>query len=77
MINKPRNRRYLGILKIRANQKHVWLSKEDKNGWSLGYALNKKTFWLTGLRFKSKRDISDALENSSIVYVELKNKCQK
>lgn len=51
--------------------KSCWLSKQSKKGWSLGFALNKKTHWLTGLYFASEKDVKNAIKNN-IVFVHLK-----
>lgn len=68
-------KRYYGITKIKQGQKFCWVSKEDKNGWSLGLALMKRTVWLTGLRFKSidevKRVVDTELTNT--VFIHLKD----
>jgi len=69
----PKNKktRYFGIVKIRTDEKFCWISKEDKNGWSLGFALNKRDVWLRGLRFSSRKEVERALK-SNIVFVHLK-----
>lgn len=71
----PKNKkRYFGITKIRRGQKLCWLSRQDKNGWSLGLALPSRTIWLTGIRFKTLDEVKLALDNelTSTVFVHLK-----
>ena len=74
-MSKTTKKRYYGTVKIKEGQKLCWLSKENKNGWSLGLGLNQRTVWLTGLRFKSRKEVERILESDSIpvVFVELKN----
>ena len=54
-------------------QKQAWLSKQDRNGWSLGLVIGKKTYWLTNFRFKTNEDVERALK-SNAVFVALKGK---
>lgn len=61
-----------GIVKIPKRSKFCWISKEDRNGWSLGFALSKKTLWIRGLRFSTKEEVDRAME-SNIIFVLLKN----
>lgn len=65
-------RKQNGLYVFKGGEKSCWVSKEDKNGWSLGFALNKKTVWLTGLRFASPDEIKRVLD-MSLVFVHLKN----
>lgn len=69
----PKKQRYFGIVKLLKGHKASWVSKEDKNGWSLGYAMNNRTVWLTGLRFKSTEEIEHAINDTGIIFVEKNN----
>lgn len=64
-------RKQNGLIVLKGNEKCCWVSKEDKNGWSLGFALNKKTVWLTGLRFKSPYDVQLLVQG--VTFIHLKN----
>lgn len=70
VVKKAKRVRYFGIVKLALGHKGCWISKHDKNGWSLGYAINKRTVWLTGLRFKTHQEISRVL-GSGVVLVAL------
>lgn len=72
-VMKKRKERYFGIVKLPAKLKVAWLSKQDKNGWSLGLALEKRTVWLKGLRFATKKEISCVVDSTKIVYLQLKD----
>ncbi len=71
-MNKLKLKRYFGIVKLKKGEKHCWISKEDKNGWSLGFALNSRTIWIKGIRFVSRQEVLRAI-SSKIVFVHLKN----
>lgn len=71
-IKSERKKRYFGTVKVPRNAKFCWMSKHDKNGWSLGFALGKRTVWLTGLRFANRDEIERAM-SSNMVFVHLKN----
>lgn len=73
MSIKKTKRVQAGLVKVSLNKKAYWLSKEDRNGWSLGFSLGKKTVWLTGLRFRSEEHIESVL-NLGVIYVEKKKK---
>lgn len=69
-----RRQRYFGLTKIRKGEKVAWISKHDKNGWSLGLALGKRTVWLTGIRFKDEDEINRALgDGTSLLLAHMKN----
>ena len=70
---QKRRERYFGIVKLPAKLKFAWLSKQDKNGWSLGLALEKRTVWLRGLRFATKKEIARVVDRTTIVYLQLKD----
>ena len=70
---QKRRERYFGIVKLRKGIKFAWLSKQDKNGWSLGLALEKRTVWLRGLRFATKKEIARVVDRTTIVYLQLKD----
>ena len=70
---KDKRKRYFGTVKLPKGVKFAWLSNQNKHGWSLGFALDKRTVWLRGLRFATKKEIHRALDRSSVVYVQLKD----
>ncbi len=72
-VTKRRKRVYYGIVKIPFGTKMSWISKQDKRGWALGLALNKRTIWLTGLRLKTKSHVLSAILRSNVVFIDLKN----
>lgn len=72
-IKKVRKERYFGTVVIKPTEKVCWVAKEFQKGWALGFATGKRTVWLTGLRFASKKEISRMLGKISVVFVELKN----
>ena len=71
-IKEDRQIRY-GATRIANGQKMAWISIQNKNGWSLGLALNKKTIWLRNTRFATRDVVEIALEKTKVVFVELKN----
>lgn len=68
--------RHYGMVKMFKGQKFAWISKQDKNGWSLGLALGDFTIWLKNLRFATQKEVERALDgkSTSVVFVEVKNK---
>lgn len=70
---RRREQRLFGLKKIRKGEKLCWLSYENKNGWSLGLAFEKKTLWLRNVRFASKEEVNRAI-SSSVVFAEMKHK---
>jgi uncharacterized protein YgiM (DUF1202 family) len=69
-----RAKRYYGMVRIREGEKMVWLSQQNKHGWSLGLAMNKRTIWLRNVRFQSRKDVTKAIERGKLVFIHLKNK---
>lgn len=67
-----RSRRYYGMVKVREGEKSCWMSVQNKNGWSLGLALGKRTIWLRNIRFKNHKEVQDTVKRN-IVFVHLKN----
>lgn len=68
-----RARRHYGMAKLKKGQKPLWISKQDKNGWSLGLVLSDHTRWIRNVRFANKEDLAKALGGSAkIVLVEAK-----
>jgi hypothetical protein len=65
--------RHYGMVKLFMGQKFAWLSKQDKNGWSLGLAVGGFTIWLKNVRFATSGEVQRAIA-SNIVFVEVKNK---
>lgn len=63
-----------GVVKIKEGEKMAWLSFESKNGWSLGLALGKRTVWVRGLRFKTKKEVARVIGKSNLVFVAMKTK---
>ena len=73
MMRKRKNR-YFGIVKLPVGTKRAWLSKQDKNGWSLGLALNSRTLWLRGLRFASEKEIRSCFGRKvTVTFIKVKN----
>lgn len=68
----PKRKRYYGMTVVREGKKQCWLSSQNKNGWSLGLALNDRTVWLRNIRFESRKDVEAALK-SKVVFVHLKH----
>ena len=62
------SKRYYGLTKVRKNQKLAWVSKENKNGWSLGLALKGRTVWLRNVRFNSMEEVKRAT-SSNVVFI--------
>ena len=74
--SKPRkdNRnRYYGLTKLKRGTKFSWLSLQNRHGWSLGFALGKRTYYLCNIRFASKEEVKQALNKSKIVFIPLRN----
>lgn len=65
---KVKRVRYYGILKIKKGQKLAWVSKENKHGWSLGLAVEKRTVWLRNVRFASLEEVERATTQLNTVY---------
>ena len=68
---QKRKERYFGIVKLSKGIKLCWLSRQDKNGWSLGIVMNERTVWLKGLRFVDVKEIKRVMK-STVVFIELK-----
>jgi uncharacterized protein YgiM (DUF1202 family) len=68
--NIKRKARY-GMVKIAKGQKLSWLSVENKQGWSLGLALNGKTIWLKNTRFPSQAEAERAVD-AKVVFIPVK-----
>lgn len=66
--------RHYGMVKIPKGAKICWLSVQNKNGWSLGLALNSRTIWLRNVRFSSKDEVSRATDAQKVVFVGKKSK---
>lgn len=64
-------RRY-GMVKVKMGSKRCWVSKQDKNGWSLGLSLGKVTYWLKNVRFKTELEVKLAVR-SNIVFIHTKD----
>ena len=60
------------MVKVREGEKSCWMSVQNKNGWSLGLALGKRTIWLRNIRFKNHKEVQDTVKRN-IVFVHLKN----
>lgn len=48
--------------------KCCWLSMQNKNGWSLGFCIKNKTYYLRGIRFLDIDEVKCALKKN-IVFV--------
>lgn len=48
--------------------KFCWVSHESKNGWSLGFSVNEKDYFIPGLYLESKEDVKRAIKGN-IVFV--------
>lgn len=66
-----RDQRMYGLKPIKKGSKLVWVSAENKNGWSLGLAFNKGTMWLRNMRFVSREEVERALK-AAVVFIHLK-----
>jgi hypothetical protein len=61
------------VIRLKLSDKVVWLSKEEKRGWSLGLALGTQTLWLKRLRMPDLLAVRSLLK-VGLVSVALKNK---
>ena len=66
--------RYYGMVKVPKGAKICWLSVQNKNGWSLGLALGKRTIWLRNVRISSKEEVSRVTDAQKVVFVGKKGK---
>lgn len=64
--------RYFGLVKIKRGEKLCWVSRQDKNGWSMGLGLGSRTIWLTGIRLADVKEV-DRVRECSAVFVHMKN----
>ncbi len=68
-----RAKRHYGMVQLPKGKKFVWLSQQNKFGWSLGLALESHTCWLRNVRFATRKDVEQSLGGTSkVVFVELK-----
>lgn len=65
--------RYYGMVKVKKGQKLAWISKEDKNGWSLGLAVGGRTLWLRNVRFASPEEVERAAKGLNIAFLHKAN----
>ncbi len=67
-------KRYPGMQKIDLTKgKHVWVAKQDKNGWSLGLTHAGRTIWLRNVRLKDKHHVESLIDGRiSCVFIECK-----
>ena len=63
-------------IKQKKGQSVSWISKEDKNGWSLGLIVgkSKKIVWLHNFRFATDSELQAALRTGIVGWVHLKEK---
>lgn len=61
------------MTKIKTGEKLCWLSSQNRNGWSLGLSLGKKTMWLRNTRFASASEVKRAVK-AGIVFIHVKAK---
>lgn len=66
---KEKRVRYYGMVKVKKGQKLAWVSKEDKNGWSLGLIVGGRTLWLRNLRFASPEEVERAAKSLNIAFL--------
>jgi hypothetical protein len=71
-----RNVRY-GMIRITGKEKLVWLSVQNKNGWSLGLAMNGFNVWLRNTRFVTRKEVESVFDKRKVVFIELKNNPEK
>lgn len=69
-------KRYFGLTVLREGKKMSWVSQQNKNGWALGLALEKRTVWLRNIRFQSRKDVTAALKGK-VVFLHLKHPVAK
>lgn len=69
---KVKRIRFYGMVKPKTGAKFAWMSQENKNGWSLGFATNERTIWLRNLRFTSQKEVQRVVDGASIVFIPLK-----
>lgn len=67
-----KKQRYFGVTKVKTGGKVAFVSKQDKNGWSLGLMLNGRNIYFTHVRFASQEEVKRAL-GSSVLFVEAAN----
>lgn len=68
-----RTKRFYGMTQLKAGTKSAWISVQNKNGWSLGFALGTHTIWLRNLRFTTRKDVENAFKGKgAVVFVGLK-----
>lgn len=66
---KVKRVRYYGMVSIRKGAKIVWLSHENKNGWSLGLSVKgRPAIWLRNVRFSSPEEVSRAVGDTTVVF---------
>lgn len=65
----PKRIREYGMVKVKKGQKLAWVSHENKNGWSLGLAVGKRTLWLRNVRFSSIEEVERAAKDLSIAFL--------
>jgi hypothetical protein len=70
--NKVKRIRFYGLVKPKKGAKFAWISVQNKNGWSLGFATNDRTIWLRNLRFTSIEEVQRVVGVEKIVFVHLK-----
>lgn len=67
-----KKQRYFGVTKVKTGGKVAFISKQDKNGWSLGLVLGKRNVWFTHVRFASPAEVERALK-STVAFIEAAN----
>ena len=70
---KTERRSRYGMVKVRKGQKLAWLSKETKNGWSLGLAIGERNYWLKNVQLASRDEVKRAV-GSAVIFVHKKGK---
>ena len=64
-------KRFYGIVKPRTGAKVKWVSRENKNGWSLGLVVVGRVVWLRNVRFSSMDEVKRAITgNAKIIFTQ-------
>lgn len=71
-VKKVKRIRFYGLVKPKKGAKFAWISVQNKNGWSLGFATNDRTIWLRNVRFTSIEEVQRVVGVEKIVFVHLK-----
>ena len=70
-------KRFYGIVKPRIGAKVKWVSRENKNGWSLGLVVAGHVVWLRNVRFSSMGEVKRAITGDAKIVFTQKVKATK